>query len=457
MRTVACQMTDASGYRATLDTRVDTAIFRSKGKVYTFPGYRRAYVEGADNPEEKLKEKETELPSLSEGSEVETLEVELREHATQPPSRLTEASLIKEMEARGIGRPSTYASIIGTIQNRGYVFKKSGALVPTWTAIAVIRLLESHFGKLIDYDFTANLENGLDAIARGESDSLAYLTNFYRGSTEKGSEHKGLMQLLADAVDQADPRKICSISIGEVDGVPLLARVGRYGPYLEHSDQRGRLPDDMPPDELNVEKALEILHAEAEGPLVLGSDPESGQEVTLRTGRFGPYVQLGEIPEGKKTPKPKRASLLKGMSEDSIDLETACLLLSLPRTLGEGADGKPVMAHNGRYGPYLKCGDETRNIPAEHSVLTINLEQAQELLAQPSTRGRSKPSVIREIVGEDAAIKMMNGRWGPYVTDGKTNASLPKGTDPESVDYDAAFALLEKKRSSPRKGRKRKS
>jgi DNA topoisomerase-1 len=457
-RTVACQMVDARGTRAVLDTTVGRALFRASGKVYRFAGYRAAYVETPESNAVKLGrgEADGELPAVEEGQSLSVETLAARPHDTKPVARLTEATLVKEMEARGIGRPSTYASIIGTIQDRGYVFKRGTALVPTWTAIAVTRLMEDHFGDLVDYDFTAQLESGLDAIARGEGASLDYLNRFYRGKESGEEGESGLVALLALAEEKADPRQVCSIPLGEADGADVLARVGRWGPYLEHGERRGRIPEDLPPDELRLEKALEILAKEEEGPQVLGQDAETGLDVTVRDGRFGPYVQLGEME--KKGDKPPRCSLLKGMTPETMTLETALKLLALPLDLGPGTDDNPVMALNGRYGPYVKCGEETRNIPQDIFLLEITLEQALELLAQPSKRGRrGSPKALSELGadGEGRAIKLMDGRYGPYVTDGDVNASLPKGTEADGFSLEAAMALLEKKRQNPRPKKKR--
>jgi DNA topoisomerase-1 len=460
-RTLACQMVDARGSRTVLDTTVGKALFRASGKVYRFAGYRAAYVQTLESNAVKLGRGETdgELPAVEEGQSLNVETLSARPHTTQPVARLTEATLVKEMEARGIGRPSTYASIIGTIQDRGYVFKRGTALVPTWTAIAVTRLMEQHFSDLVDYNFTAQLESGLDAIARGERASLDYLNRFYRGQENGDAGDSGLVSLLALAEEKADPRQVCSIPLGVSDGEDVLARVGRWGPYLEHGERRGRIPEDLAPDELGLEKALELLSKEEEGPHVLGQDAKTGLDVTVRDGRFGPYVQLGEIEN--KGDKPPRCSLLKGMTPESMTLETALKLLALPMDLGPGTDGNPVLALNGRYGPYVKCGDETRNIPQDIFLLEITLAQALELLSQPSKRGqRGSPKALSELGsdGEGRTIKLMNGRYGPYVTDGDVNASLPKGTEADGFSLEAAIALLEKKRQNPppkRKGRRR--
>ena len=446
-RTVACQMENATGVRRTLDTKVEEAIFRSRGKVYNFAGFRLAYVADKDEPQ-SLQDKEIVLPDVNKGDTAEVADIEAKGHETQPPARLNDATLIKELEARGIGRPSTYASIIDTIERRKYVFKRSTALVPTWTAFAVTKLMESHFSDLVDYDFTAQLEGGLDAVANGDRDPKDYLASFYRGS----QSWSGLTKLIDATQESANPKEICTFALGESEGKVIAARVGRYGPYVEYDGQTRSLPDGMAPDELNLEKALELISTEKEGPRILGQDPETGLDISLIVGRFGPYVQIGEMEKGSKV-KPKRASLLKGMEADSVDFDTAVGLLSLPRNLGPGLDGTTeVLAFNGRYGPYIKSGSETRSLPEGVSPLVVTLEQAHELLKSPSKKSRG--SQVLKSLGQDEEgrnINLKSGRYGPYITDGKTNATLPKGTATDDVDLKFANELLEKKRASPRK------
>ncbi|MFN3198865.1 MAG: type I DNA topoisomerase [Bradymonadia bacterium] len=469
-RTLACQMADATGVRMTLDTEVPTpthgaARFRATGKSYTFQGFRRAYIEGNDDGAEggevdsKGASNERLLPDLNEGDASTVSSSDAKGHTTQPPSRLTDASLVKELESRGIGRPSTYASIIETIERRKYVFKRGTALIPTWTAFAVTNLLEQHFDHLVNYQFTAQLESGLDNIAEGERDPVAYMRAFYEGAGGEAADHSrvGLVALIDKAQEEADPRAICSIPIGNVEGVDIVARVGRYGPFIEHNGVTVSLPDDLAPDELTMGKAQELIQAAAEGPRVLGQDPATGLNVTVQIGRFGHYVQLGETEEGKKT-KPKRESLLKGMDPATIDLETALKLLSLPRELGNDKEGNPIHALNGRYGAYIKAGKESRSLPDGVTPLDVTLEQALELLAKPSGR-RAAAAVLAEL-GQDpegAAIVVKSGRYGPYVTDGTVNATLPKGTDPAALSLADALALIEKKRASApaKKGRRK--
>jgi DNA topoisomerase-1 len=374
-------------------------------------------------------------------------------HTTQPPARYTEASLVRALEQRGIGRPSTYASILETIQERDYVFRKGNALVPTWVAISVIRLLERHLPELIDYEFTAGMEDELDAISRGELAHVDYLRRFYFGNGDTG-----LKELLENKVGEVDARAVCTIPIGTPEGdEPVVVRVGRYGPYLQQGeDRRASLPEDLPPDELSLERAVELLRQGAQAEEPLGNHPETGQPVYLKTGRYGPYVQLGEG-DGK----PKRASLLRGMEPETVDLETAIGLLSLPRELGtDPKTGLSVEAHTGRYGPYVKAGDETRSLPAGASPLEVTLEQALELLAQPKrgpSRGRARTEPLRTFEPSPSTgipIELRDGRYGPYVTDGVTNASIPKDVPLEDVTHETAVRLLAE-RAARGPGRKR--
>lgn len=469
MRTVASQMTNARGKRASLRLQCEDTLFQANGKTIDFPGFRRAYVEGDDDPEAALADRERVLPPLKVGDKLTTAAVEPKGHNTKPPARLTEASLVKELEARGIGRPSTYASIIDTIIRRNYIFKKGSALVPTFTAFAVTNLMEQHLGWLVDYEFTANMEAQLDEIASGDLSRKAYLSKFYLGK-------EGLKDQLAVAQETVDPRTVCTIPLGEHDGEQIDIRVGRYGPYINASETRADFPDDLPPDELTLEQAVILLQERREGPKVLGTDPETGKEVYMMKGRFGPYVQLGEveevvIPPKTKRSKPKikkikppRSSLLRGMAPEEVGLEVALQLLQLPRTLGEDEftdkEGnktmEPVVAANGRFGPYVKWGTESRSIPSEYSVLDITLEQAKHLLSQPSRRRRGN-TVLREL-GKDESnerqIKLMDGRFGPYVTDGETNASVPRDTPNDDVTLKMAVSLIRARENAPKKPRR---
>ena len=442
-RTVASQMSDARGRRMTITIEGGGAAFEVRGKTIDFPGYLRAYVEGSDDPEAELADQETLLPPVREGQPLDCLDLEVKGHTTQPPARYTEASLVQALEQRGIGRPSTYASILETIQERDYVFKKGNALVPTWVAISVIRLLERHLPGLVDYEFTAGMEDELDAISRGELGHVEYLRRFYFGNGDPG-----LKELLESKVDEVDARAVCTIPVGKPEGEEeVVVRVGRYGPYLQQGeDRRASLPEDLPPDELSLERAVELLRQGALADEPLGFHPGTGEPVYLKTGRFGPYVQLGE---GDGNGKPKRASLLKGMDPASLDLETAVRLLSLPRELGrDPKSGEVVEAHVGRYGQYVKCGKETRSLPSHLTSLDVTLEQALDLLAQPKrgrSGGRTKVEPLKTFDPSPATgrpIELRDGRYGPYVSDGETNASIPKDVELDDVTHDLAVRLL---------------
>ena len=466
MRTVASQMTNARGKRANLRLRCEDVLFQANGKTIEFPGFRRAYVEGSDDPEAALADRERVLPPLKVGDKLTAEEISAKGHATKAPARLTEASLVKELEARGIGRPSTYASIIDTILRRRYVFRKGSAMVPTFTAFAVTNLMEKHLGWLVDYEFTASMEAQLDEIATGDLSRQEYLSRFYLGA-------KGLKEQLDQAQETVDPREVCTIHLGEFEGEQVDIRVGRYGPYINASETRADVPEDLPPDELTLERAIQLLIKRREGPKVLGEDPESGKNVYMMDGRFGPYVQLGEveeitIPPKTKRSKPKikkikppRSSLLRGMAPEEVGLDVALRLLTLPRTLAEkeltDKDGEttvePVIAANGRFGPYVKWGKESRSIPDEYSVLDITVEQALHLLSQPSRRKRGN-TVIREIGTDESTereIKLMDGRFGPYVTDGTTNASVPRDTPNDDVSLKMAISLIRIRENAPPK------
>lgn len=446
-RTVACQMADArvkrtSAVFATTAAGFGDVRFAASGKTIEFAGYLRAYVEGSDNPDEALADRETILPALAAGDRLRFEKLEAASHATQPPPRLTEATLVKELEQRGIGRPSTYASIIETILDRGYVFKRGAALVPTFTAFAVVQLLEEFLRHLVDYDFTARMEDDLDSIALGEKASLDYLTRFYRGD---GSP--GLKPTLERVEGEIDPRQVCAIELGKIGGKPLVARVGRYGPYLQCGSRRASIPEDMAPEDLTEAKAEELLTKASEPPRSIGADPASGLPVYVKVGRFGPYLQLGDAV--KDGPKPKMASLLQGMTPESVTLTEALELLALPKTLGEHPETKePVLAANGRYGPYVLCGKETRSIPEGLTPIRITLEEALRLLREPKARGRARaPRAANAkvlgtspVTGKD--VKLLDGRYGPYVSDGATNASLPKDVARDSVDLARALDLL---------------
>jgi DNA topoisomerase-1 len=446
-RTVASQMADAKGVTvsvrlgATASSGVD-ALFSASGRTITFPGFLRAYVQGVDEGADQ-DDREDILPPLEEGHELAVARLEPTGHETRPPARYTEASLVQQLEELGVGRPSTYASIMTTIQDRGYVFKKGSALVPTFTAFGVVGLLERHFPNLVDYEFTAAMESDLDRIASGEEDSVPWLSAFYFGDD-------GLKDKVAKRLDEIDPREVNSIPIGvDDDGTEIVARVGRYGPYVERGDERGSIPDDLAPDEVTVEKALELIEEQNKGDKIYGTDPGSGLTVYGKTGRFGPYVQLGEQEEGSKQ-KPKRASLFKTMDLDELGLDDALKLLSLPRTVGTDEHDVEILALNGRYGPYIQRGDDRRSLESEDQLFTLTVEEARKLLAEPPRRrGQTRSSELKEL-GEDPVsgntVTVKSGRYGPYVTDGEVNASLRKGDSPEKITIERAAELLQARR-----------
>jgi DNA topoisomerase-1 len=490
-RTVASQMGDATGTSAQVrlvgvpagTPSADEAEFAASGTVIVFPGFLRAYVEGSDDPDAELAEREVQLPALVEGDTLSAREIAPRPHATQPPARYTEASLVKALEELGVGRPSTYASTLGTIQNRGYVWKKGTALVPSFTAFAVVGLLERYFGDLVDYGFTAAMEDDLDDIAQGSQEVLPWLTRFYFGedgtaprkAPEAGGAggdghsatrppgvteepgvvartgRRGLKEEVSSHLGEIDAREVNSIPIGVgADGDPIVVRVGRYGPYLQHGEERTSIPEDLPPDELTVERAQELLAAPS-GDRTLGTHPDSGLPVVVRSGRFGPYIQLGEAVEGGE--RPRTASLFKTMTPDSVRLDEALQLLRLPRTVGnDPSSGEEIQALNGRFGPYLKKGTDTRSLDSEEQLLAVTLDEAQALFAQPKLRrGRAGASPLRELGNDpetDSPIVVRSGRFGPYVTDGTTNASLRKGDEPETITIERGAELLADRRAA---------
>ncbi len=458
-RTIASQMSDASGRRIIVTIEGEGCVFQVSGKTIDFPGYLRAYVEGSDDPDAELADQERSLPSVEVGEALQCRVLDAKEHATQPPGRFSEAALTKALEERGIGRPSTYASIIDTILARNYVFKKNNALVPTWVAFSVVTLLEEHLAGLVDYQFTAQMEDDLDAISRGEQGHIEYLDRFYFGN---GSP--GLKKQLEHKIDEIDPARISRILIGKPDNGPeVYVRVGRYSPYVEQGDRTASLPDETPPDEVTLEVALRLLDQAQQAEEPLGICPDTHKPVYIKVGRFGPYVQRGSTDDEEK---PQNASLLKGMTPENVDLATALKLLTLPRDLGNHPqENKPVMAYNGRYGPYVKSGEETRSLPADLSPLDVTLEQALGLLAQPKTRGRGAakkeplrtfdPSPITE-----KPVQILDGRYGPYLTDGTTNVSLRKGTTPEEITFDEALTMLADKAAqgpAPKKSARKKA
>ncbi|MDX6340210.1 MAG: topoisomerase [Trebonia sp.] len=474
-RTVSCQMKDATGESVSVKVAGTSAAgeraeFGASGKIIHFYGFLKAYVESKDDVAADRDDQERRLPTLAENDPLTALRLGPAEHATRPPARYTEASLVKELEDREIGRPSTYASIIGTILDRGYVFKKGTALVPSFLAFAVIKLLEDHFGQLVDYAFTAQMEDALDEIARGEAERVPWLRRFYFGDDDKGgngaaktvsrtrsddSAGLGLKALVSDIGD-IDPRDVSSFPLA---GTDIIVRVGRYGPYLERDGQRANVPEDMAPDELTPEKAEELFNVPS-GDKPLGSDPVSGHELVAKAGRFGPYV-TEVLPEGAKD-KPRTASLLKSMTLDTVTLDDARKLLSLPLTLGE-IDGEPVTVQNGRYGPYVKHGAESRSLPSEDDMFTVSLEAAKALLAEPKARGRGRAAAappLRELGNDPANGKPMvikDGRFGPYVTDGETNASLRKDDDVATITPARGAELLADRRAAAPAPRARKA
>ncbi|MER6011492.1 type I DNA topoisomerase [Streptomyces bluensis] len=479
-RTVASQMKDATGNSVTVKiggTAADgrDAEFSASGKTITFHGFLKAYVEGADDPNAELDDRERRLPQVAEGDALSAEQITADGHATKPPARYTEASLVKELEEREIGRPSTYASIIGTILDRGYVFKKGTALVPSFLSFAVVNLLEKHFGRLVDYDFTAKMEDDLDRIARGEAQSVPWLKRFYFGESASGSgspegngvgsaaeagngdgDHLGGLKELVTDLGAIDAREVSSFPVGN----DIVLRVGRYGPYIERGDkdsgnhQRADIPDDLAPDELSVELAEELL-AKPSGDFELGTDPSTGHQIVAKDGRYGPYV-TEVLPEGtpktgKNAVKPRTASLFKTMSLDTVTLEDALRLMSLPRVVGTDAEGQEITAQNGRYGPYLKKGTDSRSLQAEEQLFTITLEEALAIYAQPKQRGRAAAKPPLKELGADPVsgkpVVVKDGRFGPYVTDGETNATLRSGDSVEEITPERGFELLAEKRA----------
>ncbi len=442
-RTLASQMEDARGQTVSLrlgatSSAGEDVAFSASGTVITFRGFLAAYEPGSDEP--SADDEERRLPQLAVGDQVTAVSIEPEGHATTPPPRYTEPTLVKALEDRGIGRPSTYAAILATIVDRGYVFKKGTALVPTFLAFAVVNLLERHFRQLVDYDFTARMESDLDRIAAGAEERVDWLTRFYFG----GEDDPGLHDLATEHLDEIDARAVNSIPI---PGSAVVVRVGRYGPYLERGEERASLPVDLAPDELTAARADEIL-AQPDG-RVLGTETASGREIVLRSGRYGPYV-TEVLPEGADT-KPRTGSLLNSMSPDTVTLDDALRLLSLPRVVG-AVDGEDVTAQNGRYGPYVKKGDESRSLETEEQLFTVTLEEAVALFAQPPRRrGRGAARAPLKELGTDPAtgrpVVVKDGRFGPYVTDGETNASLRRGDSVEAITPERATELLAERRA----------
>ncbi|MDT0317931.1 type I DNA topoisomerase [Streptomyces millisiae] len=479
-RTVASQMKDAVGQSVAVRVGGTSADgrdceFSATGKVITFHGFLKAYVESVDDPGADVDDRERRLPRVAEGDPLTARAISPDGHATKPPARYTEATLVKELEEREIGRPSTYASIIGTILDRHYVFKKGTALVPSFLSFAVVNLLERHFGRLVDYDFTAKMEDDLDRIATGDAEAVPWLRRFYFGENGQAGaaagaaadagngdgDHLGGLKELVTDLGAIDAREISSFPVGE----GIVLRVGRYGPYVEappapdaepgEPGKRADVPEDLPPDELTVDLAKELL-AKPSGDFELGIDPDSGHPIVARDGRYGPYV-TEVLPEdtprtGKNAVKPRTASLLKSMSIDTVTLEDALRLLSLPRVVGvDPESGAEITAQNGRYGPYLKKGTDSRSLATEEQMFTVTLEEALAIYAQPKQRGRAAAKPPLKELGEDPVtgrpVVVKDGRFGPYVTDGETNATLRRDDDPETITAERGYELLAEKRA----------
>ena len=453
MRTVASQMKDAVGNSVTIRIGGAAAdgrdvVFSSSGRTITFHGFLKAYVEDIDDASKRKDDAETRLPNLTKGAAVSAATLSPEGHETKPPSRYTEATLIKELEDREIGRPSTYASIIGTILNRGYVYKKGTALVPAWLAFSVIRLLEEHFPRQVSYEFTASMEDVLDEIAGGRKDRATELGEFYYGA----GDVVGLKTLVTD-LGEIDAKEMATFPIGE--GIDL--RVGRYGPYVEGPGEgeagapvRANVPDDLPPDELTVAKAKELLANPAGEEQVVGNHPETGLQIVAKNGRFGPYVTEVLPEDAPKSAKPRTGSLFKSMTLDTVSLEEAVKLLDLPRVVGTDEDGTEITAQNGRYGPYLKKGTDSRSLTSEDQIFDITLDQAKAIYAQPKQRGRGAATPPLKELGNDPVsgqpVVVKAGRFGEYVTDGEYNATLRKDDTVESITLERAAELLAERR-----------
>jgi DNA topoisomerase I len=473
-RTVASQMTDAVGSSVSVRIRAvstagEEADFGATGKTITDPGFLKAYVESSDDETAEAEDAERRLPRLVTGQSLDARELAAQGHSTQPPARYTEASLVKSLEELGIGRPSTYASIMQTIQDRGYVFKRGQALVPSFLAFAVVGLLEQHYPRLVDYGFTASMENELDEIAGGEYAALDFLTAFYFGDDRGGAGDEeiarsgGLKKMVTENLSEIDARSVNSIPLFiDDEGREVVVRVGRYGPYLQRSlpgaeaaaaadgedgGDRVSIPEGVAPDELTPEKVNELLLGGG-GERKLGEHPETGEPVVLRSGRFGPYVSTGD----------RNSSLLRSQSPEDVTLEDALRLLTLPRLVGVDPPGQEVYAANGRFGPYVRRGDESRSLDSEEKLFTVSLDEALELLAAPKTRQRRAAAPpLRELGADPLTEKPLiikDGRFGPYVTDGETNASLRRGQAPEMISIEQASEMLAEKRAkapAPRK------
>ena len=440
-RTVASQMKSAKLMQTAVTIENQKAEFRANGQVILFPGYMRVYVEGRDNPDKDLANKEKILPALDVGEKLNCKSLESESHNTKPPARFTEASLVKSLEENGIGRPSTFASILATIVRRGYVDRKSGKLSPTYLGLAVTQLLENHFTNLVSKEFTAKMEDGLDEVSRGELDAVPFMTNFYKG----GGRFAGLENMLEEKVDIPTA---CSIMVPEVIADTTEGRIGRYGPYLRRGDDTRSIPEDIYMGDLTLEIIENIFSQEAKDDESLGNDPETGESIWIKKGPYGHYVQLGETKTRKGIPK--------NYDLNSVDLEYALELLSLPRDVGVHPDtNEMVTADYGRYGPYIRCGKQNAPIRGAGTPLDITLEQSIELLANKN----KKTSELRSLgkhpeTNEDIVVK--DGRYGPYISDGKVNAALKGNLSPETITLDEAVELINNRRQNPPKKRKKK-
>ncbi len=442
-RTIATQMADARLTLISVDIAVDDATFGASGKRIDFPGFFRAYVEGSDDPDSALEDREVRLPDLKKGDGLKAKKLDPVGHETQPPARYTEASLVQTLEREGVGRPSTYATIISTIQDRGYVTKTNNQLIPTFTAFAVNRLLEVHFPDLVDMQFTARMEQTLDDIAEGGASWLPYLKTFYLGE-------RGLETQVNEKAQTIDPREIYALALDDLDA---RVRIGRYGPYLEQHQNgdalRVSLPPELPPADLVPDEALRLLQKKEEGPDVLGHHPETGEPIFVLSGRYGPYVQLGDADANGG--KPRRASLLKGMKPETLTLDEAVQLLKLPRPLGLHPEtGQIIEAGVGRFGPFVRHDKDFRSLTPQDNVLTIDLKRALELLSQPKgTRGQRTPAAPLRQLGAHPAdgqpVVLMSGQFGPYVKHGEVNATLPRTVKPESITLTQALVLIAEK------------
>ncbi len=435
-RTMACQMADARLRQESATIEAADTEFRATGQVVEFPGFFRAYVEGSDDPEAALEDRDTALPPLKEHDKIGLQKIEPLGHETKPPARYTEATLVKKLEAEGVGRPSTYASIISTVQDRGYVNKSGNQLIPTFKAFAVSKLLEEYFPKLVDLQFTAQMEQSLDDISNGVQEYLPYLRQFYSGE-------QGLEATVKHQEANIDPKKACSVNI---EGLNATVRIGRYGPYLQRIEGdvtlTAPLPEDVSPDDINNELADKLFEAKARGPEALGMHPDEGVPVFSLTGRFGPYVQLGEVSD--ENPKPKRSSIPKGTDPASVTLDLALKLLSMPRNLGpHPEDGKPVNAGIGRFGPYVEHNRKFKSLQKTDDVLTIGLERGLELLAMARVKAGAEP--IRDLgkhPEDDEPVGIYDGKYGHYVKHGSVNATIPKGSDIATFTLEEAIPLL---------------